>query len=474
MNFKALARNVSVAFFAQGVAMAVNIAVSLLVPKALGVEEYGYWQLFIFYASYVGFGHLGLNDGVYLINGGTKRCDIDKKSVNSQMVLSFSFQIIIALAILIMVYTGYVGPQRSFVITFTAIYMIIQNTANYLGFLFQAMDETRLYSWSCIIERIGFAVPMAVLLLCRVTSFQLYVIAYCFSSVLQLIYCLWHARDFLVSGLESPRAALAQAMQSVRVGIKLMLANIASQLILGVARFIIDSVWGIETFGELSLSLSLVNFFLAFISQASMVLFPALRQSDANDQQRFFTTLRDSMSLLFPVIYVLYFPICWFIGAWLPAYAASLVYFAYLMPVCVFDSKMDISCTTMFKVRREETTLFVINVITTTVSAIGSAIGAYVLSSINIVIACATIAIIARSVVSETILAMRMTVSINIRATVGELITTLLFILIATLCGASLLGMVLYSMVYILFAVLNKADYMQTISKIAGVVHSVR
>ena len=135
---------------------------------------------------------------------------------------------------------------------------------------------------------------------------------------------------------------------------------------------------------------------------------------------------------------------------------------------------MDISCTTMFKVRREETTLFVINVITTTVSAIGSAIGAYVLSSINIVIACATIAIIARSVVSETILAMRMTVSINIRATVGELITTLLFILIATLCGASLLGMVLYSMVYILFAVLNKADYMQTISKIAGVVHSVR
>lgn len=113
MNFKALARNVSVAFFAQGVAMAVNIAVSLLVPKALGVEEYGYWQLFIFYASYVGFGHLGLNDGVYLINGGTKRCDIDKKSVNSQMVLSFSFQIIIALAILIMVYTGYVGPQRS-------------------------------------------------------------------------------------------------------------------------------------------------------------------------------------------------------------------------------------------------------------------------------------------------------------------------------------------------------------------------
>lgn len=44
-----------VAFFAQGVSMCLSILQKLLVPKMLGVEQYGYWQLYIFYISYVGF-----------------------------------------------------------------------------------------------------------------------------------------------------------------------------------------------------------------------------------------------------------------------------------------------------------------------------------------------------------------------------------------------------------------------------------
>ena len=40
------------------------------------------------------------------------------------------------------------------------------------------------------------------------------------------------------------------SIASVRVGIKLMLANLSSMLILGIARVVIDSVWGIETFGQ--------------------------------------------------------------------------------------------------------------------------------------------------------------------------------------------------------------------------------
>lgn len=42
MDFKAIAKNASVAFLAQGVSMCVSILTTLLVPKVLGVEEYGY------------------------------------------------------------------------------------------------------------------------------------------------------------------------------------------------------------------------------------------------------------------------------------------------------------------------------------------------------------------------------------------------------------------------------------------------
>ena len=73
MNKQTILQNMSVAFLAQGVSMCLSILQTLLVPKVLGVEQYGYWQLYIFYISYVGFFHLGLSSGVYLTTGGQTR-----------------------------------------------------------------------------------------------------------------------------------------------------------------------------------------------------------------------------------------------------------------------------------------------------------------------------------------------------------------------------------------------------------------
>ena len=70
LNFKLLLKNTIVAFSAQGISLFVSAIMSLVVPKILGLASYGYWQLFVFYASYSGFFHFGLNDGIYLIEGG--------------------------------------------------------------------------------------------------------------------------------------------------------------------------------------------------------------------------------------------------------------------------------------------------------------------------------------------------------------------------------------------------------------------
>ncbi len=346
MNYRAIAGNAGVAFAAQGVAMLLSILQTLLVPKLLGTTQYGYWQLFIFYQSYVGFAHLGLNDGVYLIKGGQSREVIDKRSVNSQFVFGICFQLVIAAAIVGLALGGGFGPDREFVIVCTGIFLTIQNASLFLMYLLQAMNETRRSSYATIVERVIFLIPLLVLLAIRYDSYQPFVISYIFSSIVQLAFCAWLCRDFFRAGLEPVRQAAGEAWGSIRVGFKLMVANIASQLVLGIARFAIDAAWGIDTFGELSLSLSLVNFFLAFVSQASMVLFPALRQVGLAEAKCFFVNVRDTMSLFFPVIYVLYYPMVWVLSWWLPKYANSFVYFTFLIPICVFDSKMNICCTT--------------------------------------------------------------------------------------------------------------------------------
>ena len=464
MNIKSLISNAATAFLAQGVAMALSILQGLLVPKILGVEQYGYWQLFIFYQSYVGFFHLGLCDGLYLLRGGQRRSEIDKRSVNSQFVFGIFFQSLFALVIVAFALFGPQGPERSFVIFWTGVFLVIQNAATYLGYVFQAMNETKTFSYSSIVERLCFLVPLLFLLLTRTRSFEPYVLSYVFSSCCQLIYCLWHARDFLASGYEGWGKSAKDSAKSIQVGYKLLLSNIASMLILGVARAAIDQVWGIATFGKLSFALSMVNFFSAFVSQAAMVLFPALRQSSEREVAKFYGAARDAMVLLFPFAYVLYFPAIWLLGLWLPDYASSFIYFALLLPICVFDSKMNITCTTLFKVRREEKTLLYVNVAICALSTALTLLGALIIKSPLFIIGSVVVCLVVRSLWSEHHFNCELCVPAK-GMSVAELFVTAAY-LVAVLCLPSTVAFFVYAVIYLIYILVYRRQLKGLLSSV--------
>lgn len=457
MNFRALFKNASVAFLAQGVAFIVSVVTTLLVPKILGVEQYGYWQLFIFYQSYVGFFHLGLNDGVYLVCGGQTRNEIDKKLCNSQMIVGTGIQTLFAVIVMAAVCFADLGNERTFILICTAAFLVVKNLADYIGYLFQAMNETIQFSKTAMLERLVFLVLLIVLIVLGVDSFEYYVSAYLIAGLIRLAYCLFHARDFLISGFIGAKSASVEVIKSVAIGIKLMLANIASMLILGFARFFIDLVWGIETFGKLSLSLSMVNFFLAFVSQFAMVLFPALRQGNPDVQKKFFVVARETLSLLFPFVYILYFPLKWILSWWLPAYADSLVFIAFLLPICVFDSKMNICCTTMFKVRREERLLLKINLAIALLSCSLTLVGVYVFGSVYYVIFGVVVSIAVRSLVAERILAKALDVTGRFMLVAGEIILSVVFVILVAILP-EVEAIVIYSVCYSAFLLANRKD----------------
>lgn len=60
--------------------LTVSTLVILVVPKLVGVKEFGYWQLFTFFSGYLGLLPLGWLDGIYLRYGGEKYSDLDKNT----------------------------------------------------------------------------------------------------------------------------------------------------------------------------------------------------------------------------------------------------------------------------------------------------------------------------------------------------------------------------------------------------------
>lgn len=455
-NWKGLASNFSVAVFAQLVVLLTSFITALIVPKILGVEEYGYWQLFVFYSNYIGFFHFGLNDGVYLIHGGEDRAQIDKRAISSQFQLTTFAHLLFALAIIVAAMLGDEGADREFVICATAIYMLVNCGYGYLGYVFQAMNETKLYSFASVVNGISFLIPLLALLVFRFDSFRLYIMLSVIARTLASLFCIWKGRELAFSKPYELKKTLRLAFQSVKVGICLMLANIASMLILGVARFIIDVAWGIEQFGQLSFSLSMANFFIIFFSQLAMVLFPALRQADEKDVRTIFIGGRNALGLILPAVYLFYPIIIAIVLAWLPQYSEGLSFFAFMLPICVFDGKMRIVGTTYLNVLRRERTLLAINVITFAMSSVGALYGAYVLDSLYVVIISPVIAIAARCVIAELIVARQLETKPSLMS-VGELIVSAVFVITA-LTLPTIAATIATAITYLLFLVVFRKE----------------
>lgn len=420
MDVQKLIGNLLVAFGAQGLSLAVSGIVTLIVPKILGVETFGYWQLFIFYTSYAGVFHLGLNDGVYLINGGESIRTIDKDSLASQFGVSVIYESCFALLIGLVAFLSD-DVRREFVLVAMAFYLLLYNASAYFGFIFQAVNQTRLYSASVIVSKATYFVGLMVLVATRVETFEPYVVIYALSQAVALVYCLLKGRWILSGSWLGLATSFGASLRSIRVGVQLMVANTAAALILGLLRFAVDAKWSIETFGQLSLALSLAGLFLLFVSQIAMVLFPALRQCTPAEMKNWFTRLQKGLTLILPLVYVLFLPLTAVIRLWLPAYQEALSYLVLLLPICVFDGKMNLLCTTFLKVLRRETVLLVINVVSVAVA------GGVMLSclrmdaSVRVLIGCAVVIVALRWVFAEWFLSAYLGVSF-----VPEMLVTLL------------------------------------------------
>ena len=127
-----------------------------------------------------------------------------------------------------------------------------------------------------MIDKICFLFLLFFLLLFKINNYIWFIVAYIISKFISYIYSIYYGKEIFFVKNILIRKSIRCYIESVRVGFNLTIASVASMIILGIGRMIIDYVWGIEEFAKFSLVLSLASFAIMFISQVSMVLFPSL------------------------------------------------------------------------------------------------------------------------------------------------------------------------------------------------------
>lgn len=459
------AKNVAVAFAAQTISLIASVLTSLLIPKLLGVEQFSYWQLFIFYSGYVGFFHFGLSDGIYLRYGGQELDELNKPLIGSQYKLMMFWQAVLCVSLLPVVLFTTASLERRMVWICIAAYLLLANTCWFWGYVYQAANRTRIYSLSTIISKLSFILCIAFLLFTHRDRFEIYIILYVASQLVASMYCVVKSREFIFADSVAPREAVHEAWVNIRVGINLTISNIASSLILGIGRIFVDMTQTITEFGLLSFAISLTNFFLQFISQISMVMFPALRQVDPDKAKQLFLSIRRNSSFLLCSIMILFIPMRKILGLWLPQYEVSLGYLSWLLPVCVFDGKMQLLYSTYLKVLRKEKSLLGINAVSLMTSAFLCAVSVFVVKSLNALVLTMVFCVALRSILANIVISKNYHISMD-GVTAWECVLSAVFI-VTNMCFSLWKAGLIYFVVYCIYLFINRRNVTEIVHGIA-------
>ena len=452
--------NFSYVFLSQGFSLILSISMSFIIPKIVGIEEFGYWQFFLFLSSYVGFFHLGLLDGIYLRYGGKSFSDVNNILLHSQFRILFVLQLIVGLFVTLFALFYSIDPQKKSILIFASVYLILSNLSTFFGTVFQAFNKMKLFSISAVIDKVVFLIFLFFLFSFKVKNSEYYIFFYVVARLFGLVYSIYHGKVILFARALDFKKSLIEFKENISAGSLLMLSNIAGMLILGVGRYLIEKTWGIVIFGKISLSLSLTAFFLLFISQVSIVLFPLLIQRGIEQQKKVYVIGLDFLNIILNGVF-LFFPIvALFIKIWLPTYMESIYYFVLLLPLCLFDGKMQILFSTYMKILRKEKLLLLFNAISLLIVSLLSLAGV-LMNNLHFVIFSMTMAVAIRSIIVELYLSKFYHLSM-VKKTVYNLFLSILFCYVMIVLDP-LVGFFIFLFFYTLYLVLMKKEIVHII-----------
>lgn len=454
----------SYSFLANIFSALTSVVLILILPKYMSMEDYGIWQLFMFYFSYVGFFHFGWLDGIYLRYGGAYYNELNKKIFGGQFFLLAVMLVSECILINLILDSGIVKDANLiFVIKITSIAGVFVNLFTFVNFIYQLSNKIKEYARNIIFERI---ITIALILFCIIfqkTRYNEIIYIKLASSLILMCYSIYSIRDLVLLEKDKLFNSIIEASNNISVGSKLMLANIAGMLILGIIRFGISQEWDIVTFGKVSLTLNISNFLMVFISAVSIVLFPILKRINQDRLAEIYLLLRNILSYSLLAMLITYYPLTILLLYWLPKYSDSLVYMGLLLPICVFESKLQMLVNTYLKSLRQEALMLKINFVSVVFALLMTYVTVVLFHNLKLAILSIVVNFAFRLLLAEYFIEKLLSLKLR-KDSIEELIVVSSFIFINV--HESTYGILIYLAVYLIYALINKKQIKETVKKI--------
>ena len=469
-KFIDIVKNFSYSLSSNLISLIISALITLVIPKIIGVEDYGYWQLYLFYSSYITFLTLGWNDGIYLRYGGEEYDNLDKKLFFSQFYSLLFSQIILAFIITVIGFNVLKDGDRLFILQMIAIDIIIVNARYTLTFILQMTNRIKDYSKVNILDRILYIFLVVLFLLLGNSSYRLLIMADIFGRLVSLLYAMYQCKDIVFKEIKDFAPSFDETRRNISAGINLLFSNTANMLISGIVRLGIERNWSVIVFGHISLTLNVSNLFLKFINALSLVIYPVLRKISSDSLTKYYSIMRDILMAIVIGLLILYMPMRIILSQWLPQYAESLNYMALLFPIIIYESKMSLLINTYMKALRFEKMMLKINIVTLISSGILTFVSTVLIDNLDLSILSIVVLMAFRGIISELYLSRTLDINVS-KDILLELMMTLIFIYTAWTINSWLTPLI-YGVFYLIYLFIKRKDLKESLGYIISIMRS--
>lgn len=422
--------------------MFLGIITGFLIPKFLGVNEYGYLKIFTFYVSYVGFLHFGFTDGIYIKYGSYEYDDLPKEKFRSYFRFLLLMQFAIFVILIPITYIFNSDSDRRSIMYFIAVNMVILNITAFFSLINQFTRRFKLYSVNLVLTKILYVIGSIIFFAAGLNNHICFVILQTIANFIVLYSYIRHNKDLVWGKSEKIKNNIKDIRNNFHIGFFVMIGNFMSIIIIGLDRVFIDKFFTLKDFAMYSFAYSMISVFYILLSSLTTVVYPYLARTDQSKMKKTYETIKMFLIIIIGASLSGFFILKFIVLKFLPKYIDALPITLVLIPTVLLSGQNSILISNYYKVMKLQKEYTFNNLVAFMLGLVTNII-AYLVFKTPLSIAIASlISFIIWLFYSDSFFKKKLNLNIK-KAQLMEVITIALFLMIA--CNFSwYIGFVLY------------------------------
>lgn len=331
-----------------------SIVTGFIVPKLLGVKEYGYYKIFTLYLSYSALAHLGYVDGILLKFAGKDYKELPKEKFRQYTKFFFMFQCIVAILI-ITIAILLLEHEYKIIFLFLSIDIFAVNMTAYYQYISQStmrFSELSIRKILFAILKMAlvlFMIVMNVIGLKQFVGVNIYICGLVFIDIALLIWYFVTYKELSAGKSETFLQCRKDITSFFKEGIILTIAYQAASVVFSLDSQFVSILYDTSTYGVYSFAYSLISMVTTVVSAVSFVLFPRLKRLSSENIINSFPKAMASITIMAVAAMMGYQPLCNLIEIFFPEYIDSIVYLRIIIPGLALSCCINIIMFTYYK-----------------------------------------------------------------------------------------------------------------------------